>query len=207
MADISYTPHFHHTDWVDNVDRVQAGGPNGFNARFTAIEGDLTGVSTVVTQINTALAQLGAHPPAQQQRLTLAPALVALQGVGSWGYDSSGIAVKPQGAGSVAGMMSLTLPDKVRMLSLRAVGQNISSSALVRISLFRAPLLGVNTVPDRLARVSGDGNPYDNTAAADPNFARVDLSTFRYYLIATVDNAGAGDVVTFSAVQLTYIAD
>ncbi len=30
MTIVSYTPTFQHEDWVDNRDRVQAGGSNGF---------------------------------------------------------------------------------------------------------------------------------------------------------------------------------
>ncbi|CCK24480.1 hypothetical protein BN159_0101 [Streptomyces davaonensis JCM 4913] len=57
MASLSFTPTFRHTDYVDNRDRVQAGGPNGFNARFRALEEDLGKLSEVVTQVDGALQQ------------------------------------------------------------------------------------------------------------------------------------------------------
>jgi hypothetical protein len=55
MVDVSFTPTFRHTDYVDNRDRVQAGGPNGFNARFRALEEDLGTVSEVITEVAGAL--------------------------------------------------------------------------------------------------------------------------------------------------------
>jgi hypothetical protein len=57
MTDVSFTPTFQHTDYVDNRDRVQAGGPNGFNARFRALQADLGKLSKVITDVNSALQQ------------------------------------------------------------------------------------------------------------------------------------------------------
>jgi len=206
VANVSYTPTFHHTEWLDNVDRVQAGGPNGFNTRFNTIETDLHGVATAVAQIDTALTALGTKPPPTQQRITLAPPLVADQPTPGWAHDASGVAVKPQNQTAISGLMSLNLPDRVRLLNLRAVGQNTGTNALVRISLFRAQLLGAGAAPDRLARVAGDANPFDNTVTVDPNLSTVDLGTFRYFIIATVDNAAPADIVTLAAIQLSYVS-
>jgi hypothetical protein len=52
MMAISYTRTFSHTDWVDNVDRVQAGGDNGFNGRFHSIEAEFDAISGIVVQAN-----------------------------------------------------------------------------------------------------------------------------------------------------------
>jgi hypothetical protein len=38
LGPIAYTPKFQHLDWVDNVDRVQAGGDHGFNLEFHNLE-------------------------------------------------------------------------------------------------------------------------------------------------------------------------
>src|SRR5207248_2583009 len=51
MSDLSYTPTFFHKPWTDNVSRITAGGEDGFNVRFAAIESDLHQVSTVVDKI------------------------------------------------------------------------------------------------------------------------------------------------------------
>src|SRR5436189_142315 len=52
---IDYTRTFQHPDWVDNVDRVQAGGPNGFNNRFHALEAEFDKLHDVIHQINTTI--------------------------------------------------------------------------------------------------------------------------------------------------------
>jgi hypothetical protein len=67
MASVSFTPTFRHTDYVDNRDRVQAGGTNGFNARFRALQEDLGKLSGVITQVDDALQQVD---DALQQRPT-----------------------------------------------------------------------------------------------------------------------------------------
>ena len=70
MAVISYIPGFQHQDWIDNVDRVQAGGDNGFNLRFHALEAEFNRLAGVITQLNAALQALGQQPPAQQLAAT-----------------------------------------------------------------------------------------------------------------------------------------
>ncbi|MEU6238109.1 hypothetical protein [Kitasatospora sp. NPDC047058] len=209
MSGVSFTPTFHHTDWIDNVDRVQAGGPTGFNVRFRTLENDLGAVSTAVGQLDTAIAALSVRPPAKPTSITLSPALVPVAPTPGWSHDQTGIAVRPQGAASVFGLMNIPLPDQVRLLSLRALGTNTGATAIVRISLLRAPLVpAASTPPDRLVRVSPDTNPFDRTdTITDQNLARVNLSQFRYFLLATVDSAVAADVITLAGFQISYIAD
>jgi len=49
MPPISYNPtNFQWQDWTDNVGRVQAGGDNGFNARFQALQAEFPRVADVV---------------------------------------------------------------------------------------------------------------------------------------------------------------
>jgi hypothetical protein len=53
--DISFTPTFEHLAWTDGLDRVTAGGDNGFNARFQLLQADLDRLADTVAEINTAL--------------------------------------------------------------------------------------------------------------------------------------------------------
>ncbi|MGW7528521.1 hypothetical protein [Streptomyces sp. NPDC054783] len=209
MNGISFTPTFHHTDWIDNVDRVQAGGPTGLNIRFRTLETDLGAVSTAVGRLDAAIAALSVHPPAKATSITLSPALVPVTPSPGWNHDQTGVAVRPQGQASVSGLMTVSLPDQVRLMSLRAMGTNNGATALVRVSLLRAPLVPAsNTPPDRLVRVSPDTNPFDRTdTITDPDLARVNVSQFRYFLLATVDQALAADVITLAGFQISYIAD
>lgn len=59
-----YTRQFQHTDWIDFVDPVQAGGNNGFNERFHALEGEFDLISTAITSVDNALSSFEQTPPA-----------------------------------------------------------------------------------------------------------------------------------------------
>jgi hypothetical protein len=205
MADVVFTPTFHHTPWIDNRDRVQAGGLNGFNVRLTAVETDFQSVSTVVAQVNTALHALGQTPGATTHTLTVSPALVVISGSSAWSHDSNGFAVRTGAFTSLAGLMSVNMPDGATLVSLRALGQNNGAGAL-RVNLFRSQLLAVPAPAERLARVTGDTNPFDNTSAVDPGLAAVDTSQYRYFLTVTLDNATTADIVSLSGFQIIYTA-
>lgn len=205
MAEISFTPTFHHTDYVDNRDRVQAGGPNGFNARFRALEADLTTLSTVITDVDGALDTLGAGPAPTQHTLTLSPALVPVVGSGAWSHDTSGYASRSGPLTTLAGLQSVPVPNGARLVSLRVLGQN-SGTGTLRIALFRSRLLSAVAPAERISRVNGDTNPFDRNESADANFALVDTTVFRYFILATLDGAAAGDTVTLSGFQILYTA-
>jgi hypothetical protein len=205
MNDVSFTPTFQHTPWVDNRDRVQASGPNGFNVRFTAIQTDLQALSTVVTDIGGILDTLGQSPTPTPHTLTLPPLLTATVGVAAWDQDQAGYAVRSSGQLSVAGIAPVVIPNGVTLSSLRASGQN-SGSAAVRVSLMRAHLLGPPAGADRLARVSGDANPFDNTTAVDPTMTVVDTTVYRYFVLATADGGASTDTIGLSGFQITYLA-
>ncbi|MFE5813195.1 hypothetical protein [Streptomyces sp. NPDC056479] len=205
MANVSFTPTFHHTDYIDNRDRVQAGGPNGFNARFRALEADLTTLSTVITDVDTTLDTLGAGPPPTQHTLTLSPALVPVAGASAWVIDTAGYASRSGTLTTLAGVQSVSVPNGARLVSLRSLGQN-SGTGTLRITLLRARLLSAVTTAERIARVTGDTNPFDRNESADANFALVDTTAFRYFILATLDGAVAGDTVTLSGFQVIYTA-
>src|SRR5271166_922263 len=72
-APTGYTRQFQHQDWIDFVDPVQAGGNNGFNERFHALEGEFDLISTAITSVDNAVNAVVAAPPAVG--LTIAPSL------------------------------------------------------------------------------------------------------------------------------------
>lgn len=63
-APTGYTRHFQHQDWIDFVDPVQAGGNNGFNQRFHALESEFDLISVAITSVDTAVTNLQSAPPA-----------------------------------------------------------------------------------------------------------------------------------------------
>ncbi|MFD7297818.1 hypothetical protein ACFV9W_31420 [Streptomyces sp. NPDC059897] len=204
MANVSFSPTFRHTDWVDHRDRVQAGSPNGFNARFRALEKDLTTLSTVVADVDTALDELGAGPAPTQHTLSLSPALAPGMDGGAWVHDASGHAARTGGLTRLAGVQSVSVPHGARLVSLRALGQNASVAGRIQITLLRCRLLSVGSVAERIAGILGDTDPFDRTESADASFSLVDTTAFRYFIYALLKDSGAGDTVTLSGFQIVY---
>ncbi|WP_432828754.1 hypothetical protein [Dactylosporangium sp. CA-092794] len=205
MGDISFAPTFEHRDWVDDVDRVEAAGPNGFNVRFRAIGSDLRQMSTVVGRVGASLDAIAANPPLPVQRLTLAPLLVrGAVGTIPWTITSGAGAqavADPAGA-PTAGNLALPLTDGVRLVSLRAVGQ--ATNLTIGINLVRLAFGASNPDPP-LASIVGDTDPFDKTVTVDSSRAVVDLSTFRYFITATTSGVVTQRALSLGGLQVAYI--
>ncbi len=216
MSDLSYTPTFRHKPWVDNVDRVKAGGPDGFNVRFEAIEADLHQVSAVVATIGTLLDSAGPATPSGTQRLLvpLDPSPELSPGSGFWTCDGTG-AMHPQpdsvsAARSASSTMDLSLPDKATLVSMRVIGRHQSGSAHVSVGMQRNHLFNIGISADSLARISvdppGPGNPYDLSTPVTAAFAAVDNNQFRYALTFFANSVTDADSlnITVDSVELFY---
>ncbi len=70
---VGYTRQFQHTDWIDFVDPVQAGGDNGFNERFHALESEFDLISSAIASVDNALEAFEQTPP--QVGLTVATSI------------------------------------------------------------------------------------------------------------------------------------
>lgn len=205
---ISYNPKFQHQDWVDNVDRVQAGGSNGFNIHFHQLEDEFGHIAAIVTQVDSALAALGQAPPARVVSTTITPNLVATAVTG-WAHGL-GFALKPANANSAQGMMSIELPHGAVLQNLRVIGRNEGTTSGtpgtgdLRIILRRMAITADTTTSASVAQVVGVGSPFDNTVSADAQFAQVNTSQFKYFITAQLNNAGANDNVLLMAFQIAY---
>jgi hypothetical protein len=189
---------------VDNVDRVQAGGDNGFNLRFHALEAEFGRLHDVVTVLNTALDALGQKPPAQPVNTSLAPVISNTQGTG-WA-SLQGVAIKAAGQTSAHGMMPINLPNGSTIQSFRATGRNAGgANTFLRGALFRQGLTA-DAAPQRIALMNLTGDPFDQSTAPDTTLAQVDTDHFRYYIMADLDGAGANDNIQLAAFQVTHIA-
>jgi hypothetical protein len=204
MADVSFTPTFTHTPWVDNKDRVQAGGTNGFNVRFSAVENDLQSISTVVGQIDAVLDSLEAGTGPVTHQLTVAPVLNAVTTGSPWSLDTSGYATKGSNT-QCTGIAPVPLPNGVTLSSFRASGQK-GGAGLLQVQLWRAHATGPATAGDEILTVSGDADPFDHTVAVTGAFAAVDTTTYRYFVLAKVAGAATTDVVTLAGFQISYLA-
>lgn len=202
MANITYTRQFQHTDWQDNVDRVQAGGPTGFNQHFHDIEGDFDAIAQVVSLINAALIALGQAPPPTPTQTTITPALVAASSTGWQG--GLGVVSKPANQTSAWGAMSVDLPNGALIQSFRATGRNTGAGNL-RIALQRQGVV-LGTPSERVAGLDNiTGDPFDQNAPANSANALVNNQQFKYFITAQLDNAGATDTVVLNAFQITYL--
>jgi len=208
-VDIGFTPTFRHTNWVNNVDRIEAGGPNGFNVRYDAIDSDLRQMSTVVDQIDTALGTPGGTPGPQRLTPGLDFVTVSQGSGGDWTYDNTGAVHPAGGTGGGSAVMDLTLPDRIRLLEFRALGLYPGSPVRFTLVLLRSSLTDVSRT-DELTRitVSGSGitNPYDITVPVIEGFASVDNSAFRYYVLGGAELIQTPSAVSVATVQFVYTA-
>jgi hypothetical protein len=201
MASTNYTPtNFGWQDWTDNVDRVQAGGNNGFNARFQALQAEFPLIADVIAQLNAAIAALS-QPPPSTATLTLTPNLLTTAANG-WAY-LPGVAVKPPTQTAAHGMMPVELPNGATVQTLKATGI-VTGAGSLRIALVRQSVAGDASASDQIVQLTPTGNPFSLTGNASAPFATVDTTQFRYYLTALLDNAAAGDTVQIAAFQITY---
>lgn len=202
-VNLSYTPTFRHKNWINNVSRVTAGGPDGFNVRLDAIDADLRQAASVVDQIDTALRQAASGLLFGQQTLTPALDFVPLSSPG-WFYDTIGTAHPAVDTGGDA-VLDLTIPDGVQLVAFRAVGR---INATLSVTLFRASLTDPSRPPDQLAQVSdatpGITNPYDVTTGITAAFAVVDNDSFRYYVLASAKDIADATGNSVATVQLAY---
>ncbi len=192
---VSYTPSFTHTDWVDNQDRVQAGGGNGFNVRFHGIEAEFAALQLVVQSISDALTALSTKPPPQPQTTAFTPNLVPTSNLPNqqWQHQDGGAFAR--GQATAAGMMDVQLPSGSTVNSLRLIGNKGSGN--VSVTLFRQPI-AAGSLAQALANIfvpKTQNGTFDATAAADPSVGTIDASQFRYYISATLDSADTGDPV------------
>ena len=213
---ITYTRSFQHQDWIDNTDRVQAGGSNGFNIRFHSLEAEFDQISQVVAELNSALTGINAaltalnQPPAPTpQKQTLRPNLVATSATG-WNFNTSG-ALKAPGQTSAHGMQPLMLPQNSVIQSLRVTG-TFSGAGSGRVTLYRQDLSGTNPpgaiigiMPAAIAAVLQPGGAFDVTQPAVAAFAAVDNGSFAYYIEADLDNSAPADAVAIYAFQIAYL--
>jgi hypothetical protein len=200
MGDIRYNPAFAADDLVDEVDPIRAAGPRGFNARFHTIEDDLVGFSGVVARIDAALTAVATGPT--EHTFWLPPQLLPTTGGAPWQLTATGAAQDTPGT-SPNGLVNLTLPDGIRLKSIRAIGQ-CTSGIIVTIRLFRCPFGSATT--QVMSTIAANGNPYDTTMPVDESLARVATGTFRYFLTASAPItpiAGPTSVV-FAGLQVAY---
>jgi hypothetical protein len=215
VADVSFTPTFRHVDWVDRVDRAEAGGPNGFNVRFTAIGADLGRFTTVVSRIRTELDAPASTPAPVQDHVVFTPAMNPIEGAGGWGFNETGFISGSVNAGSaVVGLTNLVPPDGVRLTSLRVVGAITPidpSFGLLNVSLLRTPLRLTSPppAPELMAAIDTTATfGFDEQKVIAAAIGLVNLNDFRYLIRTRYADqiSGARSAVAIEYIQLNFTA-
>jgi hypothetical protein len=205
---VSYTRTFVHTDWVDNIDRVQAGGDHGFNAEFHNIEAEFDAVSSAING-------LAVKPPPTKFTVTLTPNLIPTKiQANSQFQHIEGAAVVPIQQIVAVGMQTVAFPPGVILNTLRMTGAK--SSGIVEVLLQRQ-LLPYGSQPESVATIAvgpPQNGAFDISAnPTDPNLTAVDTTQYRYYLAVSLSNGdpqatrgvdGGGLSVILDAFQIAY---
>jgi hypothetical protein len=214
MTDLSYTPSFVHTDWLGGVDRVEAGGPSGLNARLHAIQSDLRQASTVVAQINTELTQL-APPVGPAQQVAFTPMLGPMAAPDlAWVLDQNGNPdVTAQLSQTFRGLLNVDVPDGSRLVSLRVrvvtVNNGVDDDTEFTVTLSRAPvrLTSPPASAQALVTIDNRGFTQDTTQpVTDSSLAVVDRTNFRYFVtVRFFAQAEIGfDTMTIQSIAINF---
>jgi len=203
---IQFKRTFAHKPWVDTVDRVAAGGDNGFNVRFQALEADLDTLTARINDINDALNTIA---PAVQQTITLNinPVMNAISTSPPWTYASG--ESRKGGAPQVRGIIPLAaLPARGTLFSARVTGLATGTGYLT-FEVYRKPFNGAAPdlvlQQDQIKAAAGANNRFDVIVLfAGFGFQNIDTDNFTYYLDITghATDASAANDVYVSGIQI-----
>jgi hypothetical protein len=192
-----YVPKFSHKDWIDNEDRVQAGGDAGINIRFHKLEDEFR------TLADEHLNPLIRFVAPEESFLSLVPVLTPTktdnnqtQAAMPW-LISTDVAQKASGQKEAHGLMNVVLPDDAEITSLKVIGTK-SGEGTFTVSLRRRDFEG--SLAQDLVRVTALNTP----TPLDPP-AKVTNATHRYFLVADLTGAPTdSDTVKLSCFQIAY---
>ncbi|MGX4735530.1 hypothetical protein [Kitasatospora griseola] len=112
-----YHPLFTHQDWIDNEDRVQAGGEKGLNIRFHNLEAEFRTIAD--DHLNPVIDKIAG----KQTVLSLVPVLApnGATSATAWVLNND-FAQKPDTVAEAHGIMSVVLPDGAAIVSMTVFG-------------------------------------------------------------------------------------
>ncbi|MFF7534703.1 hypothetical protein ACIP6Q_27750 [Streptomyces bobili] len=187
-----YVPKFSHTDWIDNEDRVQAGGENGFNIRFHNLEAEFAALAH--DHLNPVINSLANA----ETCLSLVPILTPIKPPMPWEMDGD-MAQKPSAATEAHGIMNITLPDGVEIKSLRMTGTRDPAIGTMPTAFLRRRVVEGNEGSTEIVKVSAFDVP-----AIPAVEAKVNNRTHRHFLQVDLSTVPAGDKVKLFCLQITY---
>ncbi|MGA5823994.1 hypothetical protein ACPC54_39880 [Kitasatospora sp. NPDC094028] len=202
MTQSHYVPAFTHTDWIDNEDRVQAAGENGFNIRFHNLESEFRTLADgyLNPMIDTVFRTVTSC-------LSLTPILAPDQpGKPGWELNFD-VAQKPATATEAHGIMNVVLPDHVVIKSLMVSGDRepnppgaVPPPVFPTIVLRSMPVTGSGQFAE-IVTVSGFGVAVPPKPGAQTT---VDNTANKYFIEADLAPVTATDTVKLFCFQITY---
>jgi len=194
----TYTRNFKHSDWIDNYDRVKAGGPDGFNVHFHAIEAEF---DTIGSTLNALGVQVQAPVT-----IALPPILYSYAGSQPWGAVSFGVTSGPNlgtfttftATSSLTdawGTVPLSLPNGVKLTTLSVLGSGPSGTTMTT-DLYQERHSDGSIAPS-LATVTG----FTSLTIPTPVVFSGDVNL--YYLVAHV-KPPIGQTAVLRGFSITY---
>ncbi|MEV3912622.1 hypothetical protein [Streptomyces canus] len=195
-----YVPKFSHSDWIDNEDRVQAGGENGFNIRFHKLEAEFAALA--MNHLNPLIVSLSNSETCLSLIPILAPSDPVQPGTPApppkhWELVND-VAQKPATATEAHGIMNISLPDGVEIKSLLMTGSRQPAGPMPTAFLRRRVVSGREGA-EEIVKV----NAFDTPAAPELG-AKVNNRTHRHFLQVDLPTVGVADSVKLFCFQITY---
>ncbi|MFJ8439854.1 hypothetical protein [Kitasatospora griseola] len=190
-----YHPAFTHQDWIDNEDRVQAGGEKGLNIRFHNLEAEFRTIAD--DHLNPVIDKIAG----KQTVLSLVPILAPNSTVANANWVlSNDFAQKPDTAVEVHGIMSVVLPDGATIVSMTVYGSVRPDDAAKPV-----PLPGVHLRSNDMAS-TGAVPIIDFKAFGEPAVPTAETTVKntvnKYFVEADVTDAQNPGTVTLNCIQI-----
>ncbi|MDT5293171.1 MAG: hypothetical protein QOJ76_51 [Acidobacteriota bacterium] len=124
---MKYAVEFTHTDWLDNVDRVQAGGANGFNERFHSLEQEFASIQDVLDNAGAVAKEIQAAIDAIENQLKGTWTLENLNVPGKLGVGTTQPGAKLTVVGPGASVIGGTALSSTFVTSAGTLGTPVNS--------------------------------------------------------------------------------
>lgn len=195
--DIEFTRTFKHLPWTDNVDRVTAGGDNGFNVRFQALEADLDTLHDRFLKVTAALNSL-ASGAGSDRVITVSPLFVSTAG-NPWDLSTVGIARKLAASSDAIGAVQVALPAAGVVSSLTVSGTNVGTGQLTVQLVARDTQGTAKTIAEVDITGTASTTPFTVTQPANPN--SIDPAS-SYFILAEGASRTTTDSITITGLQI-----
>ncbi|MFD7644512.1 hypothetical protein ACFV4P_28140 [Kitasatospora sp. NPDC059795] len=189
-----YHPAFTHQDWIDNEDRVQAGGEKGLNIRFHNLEAEFRTIAD--DHLNPVIDKIAG----KQTVLSLVPVLAPNTSPPAAWVLNNDFAQKPDTVAEAHGIMSVVLPGGAAIVSMTVFGSVRPADPTKPV-----PLPGVHLRSNDMAS-TGAVPIIDFKAFGEPaqpvTPTTVKNSANKYFVEADATSGGNTGAVTLNCIQI-----